>query len=71
MSNVATTIIDEAMNMSEEAAKMSGGAASRFLVVASHSPRGFATRLLPSPYKTASYVGYDTPTTMITYTNGM
>ena len=70
MSNVATTMIDEAMNMSKEAAKMSGGAASRFLVVPSHS-RGFATRLLPSPYKTASYVGYDTPTTMITYTNGM
>ena len=71
MSNVATTMIDEAMNMSEEAAKMSGGAASRFLVVPSHSPRGFATRLLPSPYKTARYVGYDTPATMITYTNGM
>lgn len=46
MSNVATIMIDEAMNMSEEAAKMSGGAASRFLVAASHSPRGFATRLI-------------------------
>jgi len=40
------------MKMSEEAAQMSGGAASRFLVVP-----------LPPPYKIASYVGYVTPTT--------